>query len=95
MINAFLFCYIIHYNFKFCKEGLTRSTREIYKNIPAIPKNNHWLISPILPKAKPMNMPIRDRSEERQLYNTACFTDIPFFNNTAKSPETVKEFTLK
>lgn len=65
---------------------LTKSTREMYRNIPAIPANIQRLDCPMFPIASPTAIPTKDRAEDTQLHSMACRMVIPFFSRTAKSP---------
>lgn len=59
-------------------------------NMPPARANIQRLTDPIFPTQTPTIIPNKQRNEDTQLYITACFTDIPARNNTAKSPARFK-----
>ena len=70
----------------FFKAPLTKSTSEMYRNIPAIPEKIHRLERPRFPTASPTAIPMNDSTEDKQLQSKACLIVIPFLRRTAKSP---------
>ena len=47
----------------------------------------HSVAEVMLPRDTPINMPMKQSIEDKQLYMMACLTDMPARNKTAKSPE--------
>ena len=63
------------------------STSEIYKNIPAVRARTYTIEDSLLPISMPTIIPMNAITADTMLYVMACFTVIPAFTNTAKSPK--------
>ena len=67
---------------------LTMSTRDIYRNIPAVIANIQFLTAGSVDTARPIYNPTIAVREDRKLKAKARPNDSPLVNKMAKSPET-------
>ncbi len=64
-------------------------------NIPAPSAKIQRLAEPMLPAHTPTIIPMRQSTEETQLYISAFRTDMPALSSTAKSPVEQKEIVVQ
>jgi hypothetical protein len=66
---------------------LTISTREMYRNIPAVTAKIQFLTSGLVETANPIYSPTMAVNDDKKLKTSARVKDKPLVNKIAKSPE--------
>ena len=68
----------------------TRSTSEMYRNIPAVTANIHCLVLSAALTSIPIYSPTKQQQAQKKLANITILGRIPVDRSTAKSPEECK-----